>query len=1064
MSSNSLSIERLDIVDSRVLLADATSGSRLLLEKFEFRGQLRSLLGPVKGEGSFVLASHHYPFRIAATRASEGGVRVRLNVDPVDRPVIAEADALIVVESGVPHYDGSIQLTRPVGRAPDGIIEPWRVSTRIRGDSSAATLEQIEFQYGPEERAIKLRGDANLAFGREPQLVVGLASTQIDLDRLLGLSEATRKRPLLAVKTFADFFGAAQRPPIPVRLGISVDNVMLAGAMLQRVSGEVVGDSDNWNLDVLDFRAPGATQVGLSGRLNMTSGGLTFDGRAKVEARDPRTLAAWLTDRADAVTAGAVRAEGDVKLGNDYVAIDGLTAEIDNMTMVGRLAYTWPRGQRPPRIEAELSAPDIDFDRAYALAQGMFADTPFERPREGTVSLKVGRAAIAGVEAKGADIDLQFERGGLDIRRLNVRDFGGAALSIKGRIDGHGQAPRGSLALDLDARALDGVAMVIEKFSPKAAVEFRRRASRFVPAKVQATLTVGAGPVRTAAASSNATFKLDGSAGGFKIGLQGQADAAGQAFTLDALPQLGASELKINGQLDAAEGSALIELLGLDKLVAVDSKHPGHLDLSANGTVNGAMAVDGRLVAGDFDVSSKGTVRLADGAVDGATLRIANAKVRSPRPAVAGQPAQTLPLDLSAKLAFAGGAIDLTDMAGRAAGSELVGRVKIGLAQPMTVAGDLELGEINLPFMLAAATGSPRSNGTVAWPAEPFERGLLGEIGGQLTLRAAHVALSPWLAVKNVRGVVRLDQSGLSIKEIDGTLAGGRLGGELDVRSGADGISAQSRLQVAGADITELVRGGPPPLSGRLSAELELQGTGRSPAALIGSLKGGGTFSLEDGTVQRLDPTAFDAVIGSVDKGLQLDPERLRERMDQALSAGALRVARAEGEVSVVAGQARAVNMKVTAQGADLGVHGSALLADDTIDARINLSGLVRTDTSGVRPEVTITLKGAIDAPRRTLDVTAFSNWLALRAVEQQSKRIDALEAARKNSVDQLAPHAIPANTPTPRTPPTPPQTQARPRSATHPSAPTTGSTRPQRPLDLRPPDGGSLLKNLFGR
>src|SRR5262249_12230396 len=150
-----------------------------------------------------------------------------------------------------------------------------------------------------DERALKLRGDARLTFGRGAQFEVTLASTQIDLDRLLDLPEASRKRPLVAVKTFADAFGGAQRPPIPVKLGISVENVTLAGAMLQRVSGEVVGDADNWNLDLLEFRAPGATQVGLSGRLNLTGSSLAFDGRAKVEARDPRALAAWLSDRVD---------------------------------------------------------------------------------------------------------------------------------------------------------------------------------------------------------------------------------------------------------------------------------------------------------------------------------------------------------------------------------------------------------------------------------------------------------------------------------------------------------------------------------------------------------------------------------------------------------------------------------------------------------------------------------------------------------------------------------------------------------------------------------------------
>jgi large subunit ribosomal protein L24 len=941
--------------------------------------------------------------------------------------------------------------------------------SRIRGDSIAAVLEQIEFQYGPDERAIKLRGDANVAFGREPQLVMNLASTQIDLDRLIGLPEDMRKRPLMAFKTFAEYFGGAQRPPMPVRLGLSIENVTLAGSVLQRVSGEVVADADSWNLDVLDFRAPGATQVGLSGRLNITPKGVAFDGRAKVEARDPRSLAAWLTDRADlqTITAGALRAEGDVKLGGDRVEIDGLTAEIDRMSMEGRVAYAWGRGEQPPRIEVSLTAPDIDFDRASALAQGVFAGTPFERPREGSISLKLGRAALAGVEARRADIDVQFERDVLDIKRLVIGDFGGAALAIKGRLDS--RAPRGSLTLDLDAKALDGVATLLEKVAPQAAADLRRRAARFVPAKVQGVLMVGADVPRQAAAA--AFLKIEGSAGVFKVNLQGQTDKT-EALTLETLSKLPVGNAKLSAHLESGDGSALVELLGLDTLLAVD-KRAGRLGVSATGPLNGEMALDGQLVAGALDVTTKGKLRLADGPTATVDLKIANANVRSPRPVASGRPAETLPLSLNGKLAYAGGAIELSDILGRAAGAAIGGRLKIGL-QPLTTSGEIELGEINLPVVMAIATGSPPPGAAAAWPAEPFERGLLGQIiSGRVVVKSPHVALTPRLAVKAASAVVQLDQTGVSIKDIEGGLAGGRIAGEFALWRGADGVSTRGKLQATGADIAELVRGGPPPLSGRLTGEIELEGTGRSPIALIGSLKGRGTFSLQDGGVQRLDPTAFDAVIRSVDQGLQLDATRVRDRMEQALSAGALTVAKADGEFSLVGGQARVVNVKVNAQGADVGVSASALLADDTIDARLTFSAPERTDApAGTRPEVTITLRGATDAPKRAVDVTAFFNWLALRAVDQQSKRIDALEAAREAQKDQgskdqapkepaAASRTAPSTTGT--TPPAPPPaTRPRPNQ---PAAGATG-TRPQQPLDLQPPasSGRSFLDNLLGR
>jgi len=121
------------------------------------------------------------------------------------------------------------------------IIEPWRVTSRIRGDSAAAVLEQIEFQYGPDDRAVKLRGNADLKFGRQPEFKGALSSPHIDLDRVLALPESARRHPLAAVKTLAESFLAASRLPIPAALSLSAEGVTArrcsAGALRRRCKG-----------------------------------------------------------------------------------------------------------------------------------------------------------------------------------------------------------------------------------------------------------------------------------------------------------------------------------------------------------------------------------------------------------------------------------------------------------------------------------------------------------------------------------------------------------------------------------------------------------------------------------------------------------------------------------------------------------------------------------------------------------------------------------------------------------------------------------------------------------
>jgi large subunit ribosomal protein L24 len=569
-----VSIERLKIDSGRATLEDAASGSRLVLDKLEFKGELRSLAGPVKGEALSSSRAIIILFHAHRDLADDGAMKLRLTVDPIDRPLTADADIAITVERGTPRFEGSLQLARPVGRAPAGapslITEPWRVTSRIRGDGTAASLDQIELQYGPDDRAIKLKGSANLAFGRQPELNVTLSSPQIDLDRVSALPEAARRRPFVAIKTLAESFAGAFGLPIPTTLSIAVESVTLGSATLARVSGIAHSNGDGIEIRGLELRAPGATQVRLSGRLDPKPTGVQFSGSANVEANDPRALVAWVTERSDAtaVAAGPLRLGGDVTLGADTITIDRLKLELDRMTVAGRLAYAWASDSRPARLDAVLTAPEIDLDRAQIVAKAVVGGTPFDWPREGALSLRIGRAMLAGVEAKRADIDMRIGVNGLEIEQFAIADFGGAALAIKGRIDTKAQAPRGALTLDLDARSLDGVTALVDKFAPRTAEQIRRSSARITPVSLRGSLAVDPGASGSAGAS--AKFKVDGRAGTFRLALQGEGAAASDAFKVDNLSALGAAKLNLTGRLEADDGSALVELLGLDRFIAVD--------------------------------------------------------------------------------------------------------------------------------------------------------------------------------------------------------------------------------------------------------------------------------------------------------------------------------------------------------------------------------------------------------------------------------------------------------------------------------------------------------------
>src|SRR5262249_7705392 len=259
-----------------------------------------------------------------------------------------------------------------------------------------------------------------------------------------------------------------------------------------------------------------------------------------------------------------------------------------------------------------------------------------------------------------------------------------------------------------------------------------------------------------------------------------------------------------------------------------------------------------------------------------------------------------------------------------------------------------------------------------------------------------------------------------------------------------------THVRFVGANAAELLPG-EGSLSGRLTVDLSAEGAGMSPVALVGSLAGSGSFTLENARVARLDPAAFDIVIRAVDQGLPIDQTRVRDRADAALARGGLAVTLAEGAISINEGEARLSNPTVRAQRADLAVNGSVNLAEGALDGRLTLPGAGAPADS--RPEIGITLKGPIDAPKRGIDVAALANWLALRAVEQQSKKLDVLEgrappspvqpAAVNTQSEPAAPKASSGAKPKPAPPPAE-SVQALPPAIDIPPAPNPRAPRAQ--------------------
>jgi len=960
--TDTVAIERLNIEDGRVVLADSLSNTRMVLDKLWFRGQVRSLTGPFRGEGAFVSSGEIHGYRIAAGRAADDGIKVKLNIDLAERPLAIELDGMLGTDRKAPRFEGNFTASRPVGALKTGgrtvVQEPWKLTCKVKANAQSALLEQIEFQYGPEQRAAKLDGAAEVKFGERPRLQAALSARQIDLDRLVATTDAPRRLPAAATQAVAGLIGGMLRPSIPTSLTISVDAVTLGGAVLQAVGADLRADGVAWRIDKLDFRAPGFAKIGVTGRLDPASKGLGFAGSVNVDVGDPRALIAWVAGHP--VSAGQVQMKpwqfnGDVALSADAVSIEQFRSEFDRGVIEGRLAYAWPSADRPARLDADLRAGEIDVDGLLGFADGAFDGLGFEAPRDIALGLEVGRARLAGFEVRNASTRLKLDAGGLQIERLSVADFGNSTIEAKGRIQTT-PTPGGSIAVDIDARELTAVLALADRFAPVIAGPLRRLSGGDNTAKLQATVSLE----NVAAATATAKLTAAGRIGAVRLDVGTTASGKPEHFVVTDLGALAAADVRFEGRFESDDAARLLTPIGLDRLALLDRMTgPARLSLTASGPLNRELQLEGRLVAAAINASGKGTLRLAGDA---------------------------------------GASADLSDVSGTVAGRKAQGRLSLKFGETPRIDGSIDVESVEAPALVAAAIGR-RLSGPVA---EPFALAR-SDLAGRIEFKTARATLSPTLEATSLRGVARFGPSEVVFDEMQGELAKGRLGGRLAFVTGPDGVSMRGDVSLSGAEAAEFLpgSGARPPVMGRVSLRADLEASGRSPAAFLGSLAGSGTVTLENAQLSGLNPRVFDAVIRAVDLGVATDAARVRDFVSTALETAKLPVARAEAVFSITAGQARLSNIATQSSGADLSAVASVDLVEANLDAVLTLSGDA-LQPGAPRPTLVVALKGPWTAPSRSIDASALSAWLALRSVERQAREVDAMERQQKAREQEL--------------------------------------------------------------
>ena len=663
---DALTIDRLGIDGGKIVLSDAANGNTVTLDRLYFNGQAASLAGPFKGEGGVTIAGSQFPFRISTGRyADDGKLKIHVNINPVEHPLAIEADGTLAVHDGAPQFDGAMKVQRLVGidrKNAKKLEPPWHVIGHLKATAASALLQKGEFQYGSADHGVKLTGVADLTFGKKSRFKAELSGRQLDLDGVLGGGDA-RSAPGDAVRKLVAFAGNAFRPPIPMQVGIGIDEVTLGGGAVQNVRGDISANGAGWRLNDFEFRAPGYTQAKVSGQLTVAdNGAVAFTGPAQIESNDPSALSAWLEGRAPPARQNLrpLSVRGDLTLGSEKIAFEHLRATFARKTITGRFAYIFAAGKQPSKLDAALNAPELDLDVALGFGQALVKGSDLARPREMAITADIGRATIAGIEGHDVSARINVDADRWQIDRLSVADLGGASFAAGGNVVLNGPSPQGSLHVDLNAPDPAPVMTVLARFFPAAAAALDRSVAGMAPAKLTAQLSIAG------TAPSTAKLGIDGSLGKIKLALNGQAQVAPKQWRV--------GDIRFDGKLAADDGKALVAMLGLSRYLTVRDG-PGALTVKADGPASGRLNVSGVLTANGLDVKAEGTADpFADKPAAALRARVTRADVEPLRGVGGGEGA--LPVTFAGRVALAGDTLMLNGIDATMAGTNVRGTLR----------------------------------------------------------------------------------------------------------------------------------------------------------------------------------------------------------------------------------------------------------------------------------------------------------------------------------------------------------------------------------------------------
>lgn len=928
------------------------------------------LTGPWRVEGT----SRGVGFRLSTGEATpEGVLPVKLSAGGDTQPY-GEIDAKLSLAAApsetagpgeravIPEAEGTARFVVGPPSQAAGAYLPVQLGGAFTARGTVALFTALDLDVDPGGRSLRLSGTGRVDL-RSGRAALSLGARRLDLDAFLlspgGQALIARGAPK-----------AGTSLPLSVEADLTIETVSLGLDDWQNlILTGTFERSGGLLLKRFSVTAPGAAALSASGEIDLDPAP-RFTGRLGLDAPASEGFSRYLRKLGvegpgvALLDGRPVRAEADLSAEPLSVSLRNLRLDLGTARVTGNARYRAPEVGARGRVDAQLAAQGVDI-AALPSFSGALAD--LQGHDFGLVlQARDVRYGAAGSGSGTIAASIQSNGASLAIDSLDVTDLAGARASLSGRIDADGAGRiAGRVAAPVAApllALLDRVWVAEARLIPQGL--------RQGPLDLAVTLERDAG----AADTLRTTAKGQAAGGSLDLDLVSRGGRVGHLDLALAAPS-------------AATWFGRTDLAGLAK--------PGRLHLtgtrSSEGDADGlALAVTGTVA--DLTVATPQPLLLGaePGPPRGGELRLGSPDL-APFVRVAGflPPSVALPADLTLSLSRAGdeGRIALS---GRLAGTAVSG--EIGIAPEGEVTGRVGLGRLSVPA-LAAALVIPQEGGAdtafARFATPPATRPRIA-----LDLTADGLDLGRGLVATGAAVKARLEDGALSLTDLAGTLAGGRLTGTatLSRQGGAAAITGEGTL--TDALLSGLVGTGP--VSGHLSASLRFGTSGETPAALANNLGGSGSLTLANLTLPGADPAGLSRAL---DRALAEDDPlregRLQALVGQELGAGPLHApGPVTTPVSLVGGTLRTGPLRFDVRDAQWNGTIGLDLRGDRLDARGTLTAATAPKAwTGAPPAIQLGFTGPVANPERQVDAGPSTTGLAALVLQRELESIEALEA-----------------------------------------------------------------------